>query len=97
MRTAARLPGLDVQGVAVHIGSQLTSLEPFASAFTHIGELISRLRDAGHDIRVGDLGGGLGVPYDPDQPHPPSPADYGAMVQRITSIGAFASSSSPDG
>ncbi len=82
---AARLPGLDVQGVAVHIGSQLTSLEPFASAFTHIGELISRLRDAGHDIRVGDLGGGLGVPYDPDQPHPPSPADYGAMVQRITS------------
>lgn len=81
---AARLPGLDVQGVAVHIGSQLTSLEPFAAAFARIGQLITQLRDAGHDIRVADLGGGLGVPYDPDQPHPPSPADYGAMVQQIT-------------
>jgi diaminopimelate decarboxylase len=81
---AAGLPGLDVQGVAVHIGSQLTSLEPFAAAFAHIGQLISLLREAGHDIRVADLGGGLGVPYDPDQPHPPSAADYGAMVERIT-------------
>jgi diaminopimelate decarboxylase len=81
---AAALSGLDVQGVAVHIGSQLTSLDPFARAFTHIGELIFRLRDAGHDVRLADLGGGLGVPYDPDLPHPPSPADYGAMVQWIT-------------
>ena len=82
---AAELPGLQVQGVAVHIGSQLTSLEPLERAFTRLGELIAALRSAGHDIRVADLGGGLGVPYDPDHPPPPSPADYGAMVERVTS------------
>ena len=80
----ARLPGLAIQGVAVHIGSQLTSLEPFERAFSRIGELIARLREAGHDIRVADLGGGLGVPYDPALPPPPSPQDYGAMVRRMT-------------
>ncbi|MEA3081911.1 MAG: diaminopimelate decarboxylase, partial [Sphingomonadales bacterium] len=79
----ARLPGLKVQGVAVHIGSQLTSLEPLERAFTRVGELIAELRAAGHDISVADLGGGLGVPYDPGQPPPPSPAEYGAMVKRI--------------
>ncbi len=81
---AAALPGLTVQGVAVHIGSQLTSLEPLDHAFTRVGELIRALREAGHGIKVADLGGGLGVPYDPDQPAPPSPGDYGAMVKRIT-------------
>ena len=81
---AAAFPALAVQGVAIHIGSQLTSLEPLERAFTRVGELIADLRTAGHDIRVADLGGGLGVPYDPDQPLPPSPADYGAMVRRIT-------------
>jgi diaminopimelate decarboxylase len=79
----AILPGLSVQGVAVHIGSQLTSLEPLERAFERVGGLIAELRSAGHDIRVADLGGGLGVPYDPDQPPPPSPDQYGAMVQRI--------------
>jgi len=79
----ARLPGLKVQGVAVHIGSQLTSLDPLERAFTRVGELIGELRAAGHDITIADLGGGLGVPYDPGQPPPPSPADYGAMVKRI--------------
>jgi diaminopimelate decarboxylase len=79
----ARLPNLRVQGVAVHIGSQLTSLDPLERAFTRIGELISELRGAGHGITVADLGGGLGVPYDPDQPQPPGPDDYGAMVRRI--------------
>jgi diaminopimelate decarboxylase len=79
----ATLPGLRVQGVAVHIGSQLIRLDPLERAFTRIGELIEELRAAGHDIRVADLGGGLGVPYDPSQPLPPSPADYGAMVKRI--------------
>ena len=64
-------------------GSQLTSLEPLQRAFKRIGELIGGLRAAGHDISVADLGGGLGVPYDPDLPAPPSPADYGAMVCRI--------------
>ena len=82
---AADLPGLAVQGVAVHIGSQLTSLDPLERAFTRIGELIGELRAAGHDIRVADLGGGLGVPYDPAAAPPPTPADYGAMVRRITS------------
>jgi len=81
---AAALPGLAVQGVAVHIGSQLTSLDPLDHAFTRVGELIRALREAGHRIQVADLGGGLGVPYDPDQPPPPSPDDYGAMVKRIT-------------
>jgi diaminopimelate decarboxylase len=81
---AAALPGLAVQGVAIHIGSQLTSLDPLERAFTHVGELIAELRAAGHAINVADLGGGLGVPYDPDLPPPPSPADYGAMVRRIT-------------
>ena len=79
----ATLPNLKVQGVAVHIGSQLTSLDPLERAFTRVGELIAELRAAGHDICVADLGGGLGVPYDPGQPPPPSPADYGSMVKRI--------------
>ena len=77
-------PGLQVQGVAVHIGSQLISLDPLERAFTRVGELVGRLRDAGHEIRVADLGGGLGVPYDPALAPPPSPADYGAMVRRVT-------------
>lgn len=82
---AARdLAGLDVQGVAVHIGSQLTDLKPLEAAFTKVGGLIAELRAAGHGIRTADLGGGLGVPYDPSQPVPPSPADYGAMVTRVT-------------
>ncbi|WP_176597560.1 MULTISPECIES: diaminopimelate decarboxylase [Sphingobium] len=82
---AARdLPGLDVQGVAVHIGSQLTDLNPLEAAFIKVGALIEKLRGEGHDIRTADLGGGLGVPYDPSQPLPPSPADYGAMVTKVT-------------
>jgi diaminopimelate decarboxylase len=81
---AAELPGLSVQGVAVHIGSQLTSLDPLERAFVRIGELIETLRDAGHEIRVADLGGGLGVLYDPALAPPPSPAEYGAMVRRVT-------------
>jgi diaminopimelate decarboxylase len=81
---AAALPGLKLQGVAVHIGSQLTSLDPFERAFASVGQLIAELRAAGHDIRLADLGGGLGVPYDPAAASPPSPADYGAMVNRVT-------------
>lgn len=81
---AAQLPGLAIQGVAVHIGSQLTSLAPLERAFERVGDLLMELRSAGHDITVADLGGGLGVPYDSDLPSPPSPADYGAMVCRKT-------------
>ena len=81
---AAQLPGLALQGVAVHIGSQLMSLDPLEAAFAKIGALIETLRGAGHAISIADLGGGLGVPYDPELPPPPTPADYGAMVARVT-------------
>lgn len=81
---AAQLAGLDVRGVAVHIGSQLTDLAPLEAAFEKVGVLIERLRDHGLAIRTADLGGGLGVPYDPSLPVPPSPAEYGAMVARVT-------------
>ncbi len=80
---AAALPGIAVTGVAVHIGSQLTDLTPLEEAFGKVGTLIAELKAAGHDIRVADLGGGLGVPYDPARPDPPSPAEYGTMVRRI--------------
>ena len=82
---AAMLPGLRSQGVAVHIGSQLTSLEPLERAFTRVGALIEELRRVGHEIRVADLGGGLGVPYDPAHSPPPTAAEYGDMVRRVTS------------
>jgi diaminopimelate decarboxylase len=81
---AAELPGLTIVGVAVHIGSQLTDLAPSRAAFERIGALIGELRAAGHDIRTADLGGGLGVPYNPAVPAPPSPALYGAMVAEVT-------------
>jgi diaminopimelate decarboxylase len=81
---ARDLPGLSATGVAVHIGSQLTSLQPLEAAFGRIGELIGELRIQGHDIKVADLGGGLGIPYDRTLPDPPTPADYGAMAERVT-------------
>jgi diaminopimelate decarboxylase len=81
---AAALPGIKIQGVAVHIGSQLTSLAPFEQAFRTVGALIGELRAAGHDIHLADLGGGLGVPYDPELAPPPSPNDYGDMIRRVT-------------
>jgi diaminopimelate decarboxylase len=78
------LPGLRLAGVAVHIGSQLTRLAPLEAAFERLGALIRELRAAGHEIGTADLGGGLGLAYDPDAPAPPTPADYGAMVARAT-------------
>ena len=81
---ARRRPGLKVQGIAVHIGSQLMSLDPLEQAFARIGRLIGDLRADGCDIAVADLGGGLGVPYDPALAPPPSPDEYGAMVRRVT-------------
>ena len=76
-------PGLDLRGVTVHIGSQLSSLEPLERAFTRLGELIGALRAQGHTITHADLGGGLGVPYRAGEVFP-SPAEYGAMVERVT-------------
>ena len=81
---AARLPGIAIVGVDVHIGSQITSLEPFAAAFARVGELITTLRADGHAITRLDLGGGLGVPYARDNEPPPDPAAYGAMVTKVT-------------
>jgi diaminopimelate decarboxylase len=79
----ARLPGLDLRGVAIHIGSQLADLARLEIAYGRIGALVAELRAAGHPIARVDLGGGLGVPYRPDETLP-SPADYGAMVARAT-------------
>ena len=80
---AGQLPGLRAQGIAVHIGSQLTSLDPLRAAFERLGPLIAELRVEGHQILTVDLGGGLGVPYDPAVPSPPSPDDYGALVAEV--------------
>jgi diaminopimelate decarboxylase len=81
---AAALPGLKVVGVDVHIGSQITELEPFAEAFARLAELIAQLRADGHDIARADLGGGLGVPYRTQEPEPPDPKAYGEMIARAT-------------
>lgn len=80
---AAALPGIDVVGVDVHIGSQLTELAPFEAAFTKVRELTLALREDGHNIRRLDLGGGLGIPYTRSNEAPPLPLDYGAMVKRV--------------
>ncbi len=78
----ARLPGLKVVGIDVHIGSQLTELAPFEAAFQKVRELTLQLREDGHDIRRLDLGGGLGIPYTRSNEAPPLPTDYGAMIKR---------------
>jgi diaminopimelate decarboxylase len=79
---AARLPGIEVVGVDVHIGSQLTDLAPFETAYTRVAELTRALRADGHDVRRLDLGGGLGIPYTRSNEAPPLPADYGALIRR---------------
>jgi len=78
-RRAADLPGINPVSVAVHIGSQLTDLEPFRMAFTRVAELVRTLRDQGHTITRLDLGGGLGIPYRDEEP--PLPEEYAAMVR----------------
>ncbi|MEI5685464.1 diaminopimelate decarboxylase [Sphingomonas kyungheensis] len=79
----APLDGLDLRGVACHIGSQLADLSRLEEAYRRIGVLVAELRAAGHRITHVDLGGGLGVPYKAGDTLP-SPADYGAMVARVT-------------
>ena len=77
------LPGLEMRGLAVHIGSQLSSVAPLEAAFTRLGELMRAIRAAGHSITHMDLGGGLGVPYKMGEVFP-SPAEYAAMIARVT-------------
>jgi diaminopimelate decarboxylase len=78
---AAALPGLDVIGIDVHIGSQLTELEPFRQAYQKVANLTEQLRAEGHDIRRLDLGGGLGIPYTRSNEAPPLPTEYGALIR----------------
>jgi diaminopimelate decarboxylase len=79
----ARLPGLDLSGVSVHIGSQIVDLAPLERAYRQIGHLVATLRARGHRITHVDLGGGLGVSYRPDQADADVEA-YGAMVAHLT-------------
>ena len=79
---AAGLPGLQVVGIDVHIGSQLTELEPFEQAYLKIADLTARLRAEGHTITRLDLGGGLGIPYERSNTAPPLPMEYGALIKR---------------
>ncbi len=82
---AAQLPGIEVVGVDVHIGSQLTELGPFDEAFARVVDLVRALRADGHAIRRVDLGGGLGIPYDRAGAPPPHPERYAEVVRRAVS------------
>ena len=75
-------PGLTMRGLALHIGSQLSRLDPLEAAFTKIGGLMRAIRDAGHAVTHMDLGGGIGVPYKAGEVFP-QPEDYAAMVVRV--------------
>jgi len=79
---AAALPNIDVVGVDMHIGSQITELAPFEQAFKLMATLVDKLKSEGHNIRHLDLGGGLGVPYRGNNDIPPHPDEYAAMVKR---------------
>jgi diaminopimelate decarboxylase len=81
---AAKLPGIKVAGVDMHIGSQITDLDPFGNAFTLLAEFVRTLRGDGHTIAHIDLGGGLGIPYRDDNEPPPHPEAYAAVVKRAT-------------
>ena len=81
---AAKLPGIRVTGVDMHIGSQITDLVPLEAAFRLLAEFVQTLRADGHAISHVDFGGGLGIPYYLDQEAPPEPAAYAAVVKRVT-------------
>jgi diaminopimelate decarboxylase len=88
-REAANLPGIAVSGVDMHIGSQITELQPFDDAFALLAEFVSQLRADGHVIDHLDLGGGLGVQYRPDNSPPPHPELYAAVIKkRLGHLGA---------
>ncbi len=77
------LPGMNLRGLAVHIGSQLQRLDPLEAAFAKMGELMRAIRAEGHSVTHMDLGGGVGVTYKAGDVYP-DPADYAAMVARAT-------------
>ena len=79
-RYASSLRGIEVQGVSVHIGSQLTNMEPFAQAFARVRSFVGELRSEGCVIKTLDLGGGLGIPY--GQEEPPLPDAYAEIAKR---------------
>ena len=79
---AARLPGIKAIGIDVHIGSQLTELDPFEAAYRKVADLTEALRADGHEITRLDLGGGLGIPYARDNQAPPLPLDYGDVIRK---------------
>jgi diaminopimelate decarboxylase len=81
---ARELPGVEVSGVDMHIGSQITDLQPFQDAFALLADFVRALRADGHAIDHVDLGGGLGIPYLFDNDPPPSPAAYAAIAERAT-------------
>jgi diaminopimelate decarboxylase len=82
--SAAKLPGLKVSGVDMHIGSQITELKPFQDAFALLTDFVRMLRGDGHSIEHVDLGGGLGIPYRNDNEPPPHPDAYAELVKRAT-------------
>jgi diaminopimelate decarboxylase len=81
---AARLPGIHVTGVDMHIGSQITDLVPLEAAFRLLAEFVQTLRADGHVISHVDFGGGLGIPYHADREAPPLPSAYADVVKRVT-------------
>jgi diaminopimelate decarboxylase len=81
---AAKLPGLQVSGIDMHIGSQITDLSRLETAYRILSDFVHVLRADGHTISHIDFGGGLGIPYHMDREAPPTPDLYGAMVKRVT-------------
>jgi len=81
---AAKLPGIRVNGVDMHIGSQITDLVPLEAAFRLLAEFVQTLRADGHTISHVDFGGGLGIPYQAGLEAPPLPSAYADVVKRVT-------------
>lgn len=79
---AAALPAIEVAGIHMHIGSQITDLAPFSDAFGLMRQMVVQLRADGHDIRHLDMGGGLGIPYRGDNDIPPPPTAYAAVIAK---------------
>jgi len=77
-REARKMPSLDIKGVSCHIGSQVTKISPFVDALDRLKKLVMLLRGEGIDIRYVDLGGGLGITYNEEQP--PHPEDYAKAI-----------------